>query len=87
MDPAHFDVLLTPTIAHDGLMRFGRFFRCYRFRRASAGIPFPARLIYHCGYNLAFMHAPMCFDRRIVHLSVALHDSWGTCYIPQVLSL
>ena len=26
VDPAHFDVLLTTT-AHDGLMRFGRFFR------------------------------------------------------------
>ena len=28
MDPAHFDVLSTATIAHDGLMKFGRFFRC-----------------------------------------------------------
>ena len=26
MDPAHFDVLLTVTIAHDSLMRFGWFF-------------------------------------------------------------
>ena len=28
MDPAHFDVLSTLTIAHNSLMRFGRFFRC-----------------------------------------------------------
>ena len=28
MDRAHLDVLLTATIAHDGLMRFGWFFRC-----------------------------------------------------------
>jgi hypothetical protein len=27
VDPAHFDVLLIMTIAHDGLMRFGWFFR------------------------------------------------------------
>ena len=42
MDPAHFDVLLTPTIAHDGLMRFGRFFRCCAAR---AGIYFRWKLL------------------------------------------
>jgi hypothetical protein len=30
MDREHLDVLLTATIAHDGLMRFGRFFRCLK---------------------------------------------------------